>query len=85
MWWMLRLGTLALYDIVRHNLCTADVQLMFSMFGKLMKEVALWQIIWLAHLHQGVERFIDHGHQHSVDDEAWPILRPNHSLSQVLC
>lgn len=36
------------------------------------------------YLHECIEGFIDHGHQHSVHNEAWPVIGVAHSLTQVL-
>ena len=37
------------------------------------------------YLHQRIEGFIDHRHQHSVHNEAWPVIGVAHCLAQVLC
>ncbi len=37
------------------------------------------------YLHERIEGFIDHRHQHSVHNEAWPVVGVAHSLAQVLC
>ena len=37
------------------------------------------------YLHERIEGFIDHRHQNSVHNEAWPVIGVAHSLAQVLC
>ncbi len=37
------------------------------------------------YLHERIEGFIDHRHQHSVHNEAGSVIGVAHSLAQVLC
>ncbi len=37
------------------------------------------------YLHERIEGFVDHRHQKSVHNEAWPVIGVAHSLAQVPC
>ncbi len=61
--------------------CCAKLQDLYTVFEY---NIPLGQVSSM-YLHERIEGFIDHRHQHSVHNEAWPVIGVAHSLAQVLC
>ena len=55
-----------------------------TIYDMLQRHALSMQVPEACHLHQCVEGFIDHGHQHTIHNEAWPVVGHTDRLAQML-